>query len=510
MATDLVGNRTPGGGTLSSDYFIATPRTAVDSGTLNHIYVRGKTVASNVKIGIYDAAGNILNSGEFFVDIGDNDFTFPNTAITNGLLYYFGYIQSQNNMDQGAGESYFTPLAYANPLPSSFTYSTSIAIGVTIEGYNEPPPNKRYWIGGTGSWNDTAHWSTSSGGAGGAAVPTIADDVILDANSFSGTGQVLTLTDVTALQCLSFDASAVTNNPELNFSAGLGVSGAFILSPTMTTSATGDALTVGVSVTPSTDVNIDTQGHLIPSFSISGNGGGIAINLISDLNVTSTLFMGASGDFYNTNNHTISAGGIELMGGADTFNFGTSTININGFSGSSIFNGFVVDDATHIINGGNSVIKLNYTPNKLSPNNGDIGLFGQSIGEVQLLGSSSASEPYQFIGSGTLTKLTLQAGNKLVFDGGSTWNINNLASDGAANNLIGFASATPGTQYTINAGTVSTSYIDVKDCIAQGTIPFNDVGGTDNGNNLNWHFASGPVLSTGNIGGMKRLGLYKF
>ena len=27
----------------------------------------------------------------------------------------------------------------------------------------------RYWVGGTGNWDDTANWSTSSGGSGGAS-----------------------------------------------------------------------------------------------------------------------------------------------------------------------------------------------------------------------------------------------------------------------------------------------------------------------------------------------------
>ena len=45
----------------------------------------------------------------------------------------------------------------------------------------------RYWIGGTGNWNDTAHWSTTSGGVGGASVPTEADDVVFDSNSGTGT-----------------------------------------------------------------------------------------------------------------------------------------------------------------------------------------------------------------------------------------------------------------------------------------------------------------------------------
>jgi len=38
----------------------------------------------------------------------------------------------------------------------------------------------RYWVGGTGSWSDTARWSDSSGGAGGCAVPTAANPVLID------------------------------------------------------------------------------------------------------------------------------------------------------------------------------------------------------------------------------------------------------------------------------------------------------------------------------------------
>src|SRR3990170_2164645 len=43
----------------------------------------------------------------------------------------------------------------------------------------------RYWVGGSTTWNGTAasKWSTTSGGAGGAAEPTSADDVYLDAAS---------------------------------------------------------------------------------------------------------------------------------------------------------------------------------------------------------------------------------------------------------------------------------------------------------------------------------------
>jgi hypothetical protein len=43
----------------------------------------------------------------------------------------------------------------------------------------------RYWVGGTANWDGTSgtKWSATSGGAGGASVPTSADDVFFDATS---------------------------------------------------------------------------------------------------------------------------------------------------------------------------------------------------------------------------------------------------------------------------------------------------------------------------------------
>lgn len=49
----------------------------------------------------------------------------------------------------------------------------------------------RYWIGGSGNWSDPSHWSTSSGGAWGASVPTLADDVFFDNYSHLGPELVL-------------------------------------------------------------------------------------------------------------------------------------------------------------------------------------------------------------------------------------------------------------------------------------------------------------------------------
>ena len=43
---------------------------------------------------------------------------------------------------------------------------------------------KLYWVGGSGNYNDPAHWSLISGGRGGAKTPGLSDDVTFDKNSF--------------------------------------------------------------------------------------------------------------------------------------------------------------------------------------------------------------------------------------------------------------------------------------------------------------------------------------
>jgi hypothetical protein len=68
---------------------------------------------------------------------------------------------------------------------------------------------KRYWVGGSGSWiaGDTSKWSATSGGSGGASVPTIADDVIFDANS--GTSPIVTVVGANACASITGYTSIV-------------------------------------------------------------------------------------------------------------------------------------------------------------------------------------------------------------------------------------------------------------------------------------------------------------
>lgn len=73
----------------------------------------------------------------------------------------------------------------------------------------------RYWVQNSGEWDDTTHWSVSSGGLGGETIPTSADNVYFDINSFTDGGQYLTVSG--NCFCNSMDWSNVLYIPTLKF-----------------------------------------------------------------------------------------------------------------------------------------------------------------------------------------------------------------------------------------------------------------------------------------------------
>jgi hypothetical protein len=105
----------------------------------------------------------------------------------------------------------------------------------------------RYWRGGTGTWNssNTANWSATSGGAGGASVPTTSDDVYFNASSGSGT---VTISGTVNAASVNFTGATLTLagsganmlNYVGSFTMGSGItigSGLSILRSSMTTLA---------------------------------------------------------------------------------------------------------------------------------------------------------------------------------------------------------------------------------------------------------------------------------
>jgi hypothetical protein len=142
----------------------------------------------------------------------------------------------------------------------------------------------RYWVGGTGSWNSTAKWSTTSGGASGASVPTATDNAIFDANS--ATSNSYTVTIAAGQTCADLTYTPFAGDGVTQFS----IIGTFVIAGTFSTSGTqGNRRAWFRSSTESLmrDVSIATIGTVTDvdfrDIRITGAGGTLTGTRIGDL-----------------------------------------------------------------------------------------------------------------------------------------------------------------------------------------------------------------------------------
>lgn len=200
----------------------------------------------------------------------------------------------------------------------------------------------RYWVGGTGTWNTTSttNWSTASGGASGASVPTAADSVFFDQ---AGT---YTVTMTGALTCLDITVSAGTVTFATGTTPTLAISGSMTLlagtvwnstgAITFNSTAAGNTITTnGVSISANITFNGSggtwTLGSAITSSGANGFffTAGTFSTSASNYAITSPQII-TNGGTVNLNGSTLTLSGVvPLNFSSGTFNSGTSQINIS-------------------------------------------------------------------------------------------------------------------------------------------------------------------------------------
>ena len=89
------------------------------------------------------------------------------------------------------------------------------------------------WVGGSGNWSDTLHWSSTGGG-----LPSQIDNVFFNSNSFSAPNQIVVFDGNPV--CNNMDWSNASYNPGITGSADLNIHGSLILTTGMTMDYTGD------------------------------------------------------------------------------------------------------------------------------------------------------------------------------------------------------------------------------------------------------------------------------
>ena len=191
----------------------------------------------------------------------------------------------------------------------------------------KPADSTRYWVGGTGNWNDTARWSTSSGGGSGASLPRSHDNVVFDSlsNATAYTATVNAITGGNRCKALTIAGPLVGN-------VTLAGSTALFIHDDITLPATGLTRTYTGAITLSgtgAGKTITTNGVALAS-AVTVNGVGAEWALADALNIGSSSITVTNGAF-DTDTYNLTCGGITSNNtNGRTVDFGSSTVTASG------------------------------------------------------------------------------------------------------------------------------------------------------------------------------------
>lgn len=359
----------------------------------------------------------------------------------------------------------------------------------------------RYWIGNSGDWTDTAHWSATSGGAGGATEPGDTDAVIFDANSITADGASVASVSDTGIG--SLDLSALTNTVNLVLNAGVGdlkIHGNF----TGSSKATFPASTNGISLLPTsgdTLCNFTQNGTTINvSLTVGHTGDLNDFILFDDLVIASdkTLFIiGDSDAVFYGETFDITAGYVDISGSPEVqMGTGTWTVKPTGSVSDPVWS----VESTVDLDAGTSTIYIDATLVSAGVCTFSSLTTAHTYYNVEALLDFSEQLTFDTATNTTFQNLTLAGGTlpTVKFKSSTTLIITDTLTahgTGTGANSIQFLATTNGVAATLSAAVADVSYINVKDNTAAGAgILFDDsLGGTDNGNNTNWYFGSLPT-----------------
>lgn len=324
----------------------------------------------------------------------------------------------------------------------------------------------RYWVGGTGAWDATAgtKWATTSGGAGGASVPTLVDDVFFDANSGSGTVSLAGGQTVLNLNTTGFTGSIDFGNQNIQIYGGITIGA------TTTLVNSSNVYLPIIGNNPSTGTfSIDLNGKTVAGLNFTGNGGGgKTYNFLSNFNIYASVWGLIHGNDSTLNFNSITVG---AAGGVSTpfyYNFnGTGNVNF----GSATFQGLPSNPAQFSFSSSGTFSSTNLTLsnfNSITSNKGTIQsatLVKQdtpsypeykSIVSVSLQSASASIQTltWDISGSGKFPELSLSAS--------ASQNINTLSiSSGTSASKRPLIRSSSGTQVPLVVNSVSgMSYVD--------------------------------------------------
>jgi hypothetical protein len=334
----------------------------------------------------------------------------------------------------------------------------------------------RYWVGGSGNWNDnTNHWSDTSGGSPGAAKPATNSDVFFDSNSASGDYTVTVDTPNGSTYCNNMTwENPSGGHPTFTdggYSSVMSIYGSLTLVSGMSVSF--DRHYSYIYFIGNSDATITSNGAVITGLILCSKGTGYSLSLNDDLSCQNLIIYK---DIFDANDHNVT------VWGAGFYAVTAPSATVNMGSGTWTFTSNDVDDEDtdvgvfHIYETGEYVVTVNaetstmkFTDTTSHPvtffhsNSGKTynNVYfnrGNSDGDINITGSSTFND-FKDDGSGT---------HSIIFTNGTTQTVNTFTVSGTAGHLISLNSDTTSTYALTKSGggTISQDYLNISHCVA--------------------------------------------
>lgn len=385
-------------------------------------------------------------------------------------------------------------------------------------GFNMTPSaaGPRYWVGGSGDWNESAHWSTTSGGPGGACVPTVTNDVFFNAASFTAGSSAVTISQGNAY-CRNMDWTGAANAPTFTKTATLTLEiwGNLVMNPGVNSDAE-------VTFTGPANATLTPNNANLGPFNIKiAKPAGSSLTFLADYNNSNSIIKLTSGGL-NLSGRSIVA---ELISDDNTTNPTSVDIRNANISGKWQFTGgnkTLQADGSHIT--GTLFRAVGGTYNSVDVTTASIlnvGIRETTIGDIVFSNASNTSQVYiaasntirrlEFKGKGTISgtgntidTLIFAPGKTYTFLSGSNTTITKeWFGSGTPCNLTEITSSAAGVfTVTKTAGDVEFDYVRLRNITAAGITPFKALEHSEDlGGNTNWDITpyngSTPILGLG-------------
>lgn len=305
----------------------------------------------------------------------------------------------------------------------------------------------RYWVGGTDNWNGTAgtKWALTSGGAGGQAAPTSADDVFFDANSGANTVTIAASVQAKTVTCTGFTGT-------LAGTSTLTIYGNMTLVAGMTVTYSG-TLSIGATAT------LISAGKTLGGLQVTNSS--LTLTLGDALTLSGTLDVFRS-TFDTANFNVTAASLLSNSGNTRAITLGSSTVTLTSTTPLTLTSGLLTFTA------GTSQITMTVTPATFAGG----GLTFNNVTNNANSGSGAATGDVIISGANTFANLTISATSNalksLALAANQTVTGTLTVAGAAANNRIAVYSDTIGTSRTITAAAVSATDCDFRDITIAG------------------------------------------